>query len=135
MLEPTEPVAPRMVTLRGPSRRGALARRGFGLWRVLALRVFADRDFARSVFATRDFALPAFTPRDTTPFGFALRFTVAFRSPHEQSVGRAIEATASEAHHDGREDRCQKPIQTIHQPAMAGNEMARILRAEMTLDR
>jgi len=87
VLEPIDPVAPRIVTLRTAA--------GFGFRRV--------------------------------PFGI--------KSPNQKPAGGLVEAPANEPHHGGSGNRCQKPVQPVHQAAVAGNELACVLCAELPLDR
>ena len=89
VLEPIEPVAPRIVTLR-------TARVRFGAA-----------------------AVPCRHP-----------------SPDQQAAGRPIQAAARAIPTmTAASSRCQKPVEPIHQPAMARDQLARILGAELALDR
>src|SRR5262252_10143068 len=55
-------------------------------------------------------------------------------SPHQQTTARGIEAAARQSdehsHHAGR----QETIETVHQPAVSGDEAARILGTEPALE-
>src|SRR5215213_10107652 len=69
-------------------------------------------------------------------FGVAERQSSSrHQSPNKKPAAWPFEAPAKQSHHDGGSYRCQKPIEPIHQAAMAGNELARVLGIEAALDR
>src|ERR1700709_2080933 len=61
--------------------------------------------------------------------------TALIVSPNHKTAADAIGATAQEPENCRQDDGCDKPIQPVHQPAMAGNDVAGILYAGMPLHR
>src|SRR2546430_16928431 len=86
VLEPVEPVAPRIVT-----RRGAVAFLGFSRRIAVAIKPPGE--------------LNLFSNRQTL-------------FPTQQALSGAVEPPARHSPHDGGQNRCQNPVQPVHQPAM-----------------
>ena len=61
--------------------------------------------------------------------------TALISSPNHKTAADAIGAAAQKTKNRRHRDGCDKPIQPIQQPAMAGNDLAGILDAEAPLDR
>src|SRR5689334_24515899 len=61
--------------------------------------------------------------------------TALIASPNHKTAADAIGAAAQKAQNRSHRDGCDKPVQAIEQPAMTGNELARILDAEAALYR
>jgi hypothetical protein len=59
--------------------------------------------------------------------------TALIVSPNHKTAADAIGTTAQEPEKCRQDDGCDKPIQPVHQPAMAGNDVAGILYAETPL--
>src|SRR5262245_7723468 len=61
--------------------------------------------------------------------------TALITSPNHKTAADTIGAAAQKAQNRCGHNRCDIPIQAIHEPAMAGNDVARILDAETPLYR
>src|SRR5882724_1581701 len=59
--------------------------------------------------------------------------TALIVSPNHKTAADAIGTTAQEPENGRQDDGCDKPIQPVHQPAMAGNHVAGILDPETPL--
>src|SRR5258707_3485818 len=59
--------------------------------------------------------------------------TALIVSPNHKTAADAIGAATQEPEKCRQDDGCDKPIQPVHQPAMAGNDVAGILYAETPL--
>src|SRR5205823_2171817 len=56
-------------------------------------------------------------------------------SPYQQTTPRRLEAATRQADQRRHGAGCDETVEPVHQPAMAGNEMARILGAESALEK
>src|SRR3954464_15992152 len=74
------------------------------------------------------------TPRTAAGLTFG-RVPFGINSPKPEAARGCFEAPACETHHGCGCCCCQKPVEAVHQPAVARDEMAGILRAEVALDR
>src|SRR5262245_5816984 len=61
--------------------------------------------------------------------------TALIASPNHKTAADAIGATPQEPQNRRQRDGCDKPVEAIEQPAMTGNDLARILDAEAALHR
>jgi hypothetical protein len=61
--------------------------------------------------------------------------TALIVSPNHKTAANAIGAAPQEPKKSRKGDRCDKPVQPIQEPAVAGNDLAGILDAETTLYR
>src|SRR5258708_16033373 len=61
--------------------------------------------------------------------------TALMSSPNHKTAADAIHAAPQNAEYRRHDDRCDKAVEPIQQPAMAGNDLARILDAEAPLYR
>src|SRR2546423_14211897 len=59
--------------------------------------------------------------------------TALIFSPNHKTAADAIDTTPQEPKNSSHNDGCNKPVQTIQQPAMAGNDVAGILDAKTPL--
>src|SRR5438094_2499626 len=59
--------------------------------------------------------------------------TALIFSPNHKTAADAIGTTPQEPKNSSHNDGCDKPVQTIQQPAMTGNDVAGILDAETPL--
>src|SRR5258705_10820374 len=61
--------------------------------------------------------------------------TALISSPNHKTAADAIHAAPQNAEYRRHDDRCDKSVEPIQQPAMAGDDLARILDAEAPLYR
>src|SRR3954447_1377682 len=61
--------------------------------------------------------------------------TALISSPNHKTTADAIQPASQEAEYASQDDRRNKAVQSIEQPAMSGNQMARVLDPEAPLHR
>src|SRR4051794_41882536 len=73
------------------------------------------------------------TPRTAAGLTFG-RVPFGINSPNQEAARRGFEAAAGETHHGCGCCCCQKPLEAVHQPPLAGGEMGGIPCARVAPD-